>query len=202
MLGNPVYMKMCITYLFATSVGSLMPVSALWAQGCSVEARNQRFPSAVSAIDHWSVQNNVGVGTETTNLILDDFCQAANVIQAKKDVRDTAINKVASEVMFEYLDSENDSSSTSVSNIGAILRTALGASGFAAQRLKRLAILKLNYKEKNIDYVEIDGSQISPYGRIMHTPGRYLGKGIQGTTVVCTFRVELIVNQEKEATCQ
>lgn len=201
MVGNQVYMKISTMCLLATAIGCLMEVSTPWAQECTPEAWNKRFPRAVLAIHQWSEQYNVGVGAETANLVLDDFCQAANTIQRRKDIGDVSIDKVAPEVIFEYLDGENDSSSTSVLGVGAILRAALGASGLAPQRLKRLAVLELRYAHNNIDHLEIDNSQMAFSKRIMHLPGRYIVKGMQGTSVVCTLQVELVVNKVTNVTC-
>lgn len=209
MSGNHLNMKTYTIYFFATAIVYLTPVSALWAQECNTEALNQRFPSAQSAINQWSVQNNVGVGIETTTLVINDFCQAANTIQMKKDVPDIAIDKVASQVIFEYLDGENDSSIESVSSVGAILRSVLGASGLAPQRLKRMATLDVSYTadHKDIDYLkfvaygEFTGSQMAPLKRIMKRPGRYVVKGIKGQSVVCSFEVELVVNHPEERKC-
>lgn len=202
MVGNSGYVKLWTVSLFAMSINSLVPIPIVWAQECTTEAINRRFPHAVSAIHQWSVQYSVVVGSETTNLILDDFCQAANTIQVKKAVGDGAIDKVAPEVIFEYLDGENDSSLASVSSIGAILRTALGASGLAPQRLKRVAILEMTYNEDHpIDYLEIDGNQMAPLKRIMKLPGHYLVMGIQGTSIACKFQVELRVNHPYPGKC-
>jgi len=149
------------------------------------------------------VQYSVGVGEETTNLVLDDFCHAANTIEAKKDIGDKAIDNVASEVIYEYLDSENDSALTSVSSVGAILRTALGASGLAPQILKRMAILEVTYTQhnKNIDHLDFDGSQMAPLNRIMKRPGHYLVKGIKGISIVCRFEIVLTVNHPEKHDC-
>ena len=178
-----------------------MPVSAVWAQECTTEALSQRFPSAVSAVSRWSQQYNVAIAAEVQNLVLDDFCQAANAIQMKKDVDNAVIDKVAPDVVFEYLDSLNDSSSSSGLGVGAILRSALGASGFSPQKLKPVAILELKSKQYKIDHIEINDSQMLAHKRVMHIPGRYMVRGIQGKSIVCSILIELIVNQVKKVDC-
>lgn len=201
MLCNRVYIKLC-TVCFVASIASLMPMSTVWAQECTTEALNQRFPSAVSAVSRWSQQYKVAIGTEAQNLVLHDFCQAANGIQMKKGVDNAVIDAAAPDVVFEYLNSVNDSSSSSVLSVGALLRSALGSSGFSPQKIKPLAILELKHGQFRIDHLEINGIQIPPRERILHVPGRYVVRGIQGKSVVCSKQIELTVNQKTVDTCE
>jgi hypothetical protein len=158
----------------------------------------QHFPHAIAAPEQWASKRSLALPQATRNEILDLFCNAAQTaIALKQSV--AAIDRVAPQVVSDYLDLELDDS-VPMKSMTAILNTALGTAGLARPVARRLARITMTY-EGDPEQIRLRGEILPPLASILLPPGRMEIQGSNHGRVVCAGAGDAVVGQTRGIKC-
>lgn len=186
--------KYIIPYCFFMVHVSALPCSA---------ADIARFPSVAPAIDAWSTKHGFTLLKSTKELVADQFCEAAMKALNEHKASDVEINNASGEVLFDFLDRENNDEST-MRSMTASLNSALGAAGLSRPVMRRLARIKIEYAKVRPTLMRIGNEVLPAQDFYLIVPGPSVIKiaGILNDTTVCNGMGQPVTGQLVSIRCE
>lgn len=167
------------------------------AHACDVQTA---FPMAPAALRQWEKAKSTVLADHMRREFLFEYCVAGVAVSKEKGIPISTINSAADRIvalyMGEYLDP-----GVPVRSVTAVLRSVLGVSGFSKPRIRKWAVLEVNYAHQVIELL-IDTRSYEPAKKYLLEPGQVQvrGKDQSGRTV-CKGSISLRVVQPSVFSC-